>query len=352
MSVRGRALTAEVKKAIVSIKGYFDQYPTGEKSKTSTQRTASAVGVGEASVKRILADYNRDPSLLDREPSDRGHRSYCINASNQEKLRLYIREANQKGTYITLKTIRDFLSDNAPKESFHIATLARTLDRWGFEFGKGTRSQHLKEKDHVVAARQRYLRRKRSNRKPGKGIETIRPEVYLDESYVNKNHSNDFIGYSNDDGPWVQKPTGKGERLIIINAISQNGWIPNAKLVFKSTKKSGDYHGQMNGDLFSMWFQEKLLPNISPGSLIVMDNAPYHNTLSKHSAPTPTCSKDKIRTWLEQNKLPCREDCLKAEMVETVRKIAPEPTYAINEIAKEYGHEVVRTPMPANSARR
>jgi len=52
-----------------------------------------------------------------------------------------------------------------------------------------------------------------------------KPEIYLPESYVNKNHSNDFIWYSGEDGAWVQKPTGKGERLIIINAISKKGGV-------------------------------------------------------------------------------------------------------------------------------
>ena len=74
----------------------------------------------------------------------------------------------------------------------------------------------------MVAARHRYLREKRGNRK---GDDVIRPEVYLDESYVNKNHSNDFIWYWEEDGPWVQKPIGKGERLIIMHAMTKNGWI-------------------------------------------------------------------------------------------------------------------------------
>ena len=126
--------------------------------------------------------------------------------------------------------------------------------------------------------------------------------------------------------------------------MTENGWVGNAKLVFKSTQKTGDYHGQMNWDLFSMWFKEKLLPSIPEGSLIIMDNASYHNRLSKHSAPTPTCSKDKIRAWLEQNKISCRDDCLKAEMVELLNKVAPEPDYALDEIASENGHEMLRTP--------
>jgi len=72
----------------------------------------------------------------------------------------------------------------------------------------------------------------------------------------------------------MQKPTGKGERLIILNTITQFGWVSNAKLVFKSTKKTGDYHGQMNLALFRKWFIEQLLPNIPKNSNIMMDNAP------------------------------------------------------------------------------
>ncbi|MBU1152716.1 hypothetical protein KKB84_01920 [bacterium] len=116
----------------------------------------------------------------------RGRPVHAVSASYQEAVRAYIRSANKKGEYITLANIRDFLKVNSTDEPFHIATLARTLNRWGFEFGKGTRSQHLKEKDHVIAARQRYLRKKRDNRTSGIGPCTIRPEVYLDESYVNK----------------------------------------------------------------------------------------------------------------------------------------------------------------------
>jgi hypothetical protein len=101
-----------------------------------------------------------------------------------------------------------------------LRTLGRTLERWGCTFGKGTRSQHLKEKDHVVAARQRYLREKRANRQGDGGI---RPEVYVDESYVNKHHSHDCMWYADEEGPWVQKPTGKGERRIIIHAMTSRG---------------------------------------------------------------------------------------------------------------------------------
>ena len=342
-SIRGKPLTSEVKKNVVLVKQYFDRNKF-QPSEPSYKRTAEALGIGQATVKRVMADYSRDPSLLDKPTKIRGRPAHSVSTSYQEAVRTFIRSANKNGEHITLATIRDFLAGEPGDESFHITTLARTLNRWGFEFGQGTRSQHLKEKDHVIAARHRYIRKKRNNRTPGGDTNTIRPEVYLDESYVNKNHSNDFIWYSGEDGPWVQKPTGKGERLIIINAITKSGWVPDAKLVFKSTTKTGDYHGQMNWELFEKWFAERLLPNIPANSLIVMDNAPYHNILSEHSSPTPSCSRKKIIDWLEQNKIYCREDCLKPELIEIMKKIAPEPIYAIDEIAKSFGHEVLRTP--------
>lgn len=342
-SRRGKPLTPEVKKLTVSVKHYFDQTKI-EPYEPSVSRTAAALGIGVATVKRIMANFNRDPSLLDEPVKQRGRPVYAVSVSHQEAVRTYIRDANNEGRHITLADVQAFLKKEYGDESFHKATLARTLNRWGFEFGKGIRSQHLKEKDHVVAARRRYLREKRDNRIGAGNTALQRPEVYLDESYVNKNHSNDFTWYYGEDGPWIQKPTGKGERLIILNAITSNGWVPGAKLVFKSTRKTGDYHGQMNWDLFKKWFTEILLPNIPKGSLIIMDNAPYHNILSDHSPPTPQSSKKKIREWLEKNKVYCREDCLKPELVEVLKKIAPEPTYAVDELAASQGHKVLRTP--------
>ena len=344
MATQGSPLTPEFKRAIVLLKDYFDRTKgdSREQDCSSAQRAANALGVGIATVKRVMADSNRNPDVLEREVSlRRGRPPRALADSLQTITRDYVRQANREGSHITLEMLAEHLKEEGGDPNCRVRTLGRTLDRWGFTFGKGTRSQHLKEKDHVVAARQRYLRAKRANRR---GDDVRRPEVYLDESYVNQNHSNDFIWYSDEDGPWVQKPTGKGERLIIMHALTKSGWIPGAKLTFKSTRKTGDYHGQMNHGLFTTWFTEQLLPNIPEHSLIIMDNASYHNTLSRHSAPTAPCKKDDIRSWLQKNGIPVRDDCLKAEFVEILDKLAPAPTCALDELAPEQGHEILRTP--------
>ncbi len=341
---KGKALLPEEKKQIILLKKYFDQNRAEFNSdEPSFQKVSNALGIGVATVKRILASYNKDPSSINKINTSRGKPPKIIGESLQEHARSYIRSANLEGKYITLETIRNHLQ-NKSEENFHLSTLSRTLDRWGFEFGKGTRTQHLKEKDYVIAARRRYIRKMFSNRIDGSAIDTIRPEVYLDESYVNKNHSNDYVWYSSEDGAWIQKPTGQGERLIIINAITKEGWVPHAKTVFKSNRKTGDYHGQMNWEIFKKWFCEKLIPNIPEKSLIVMDNAPYHKVLSDASAPIASSKKSVIKSWLENNNIPCNPNCLKAELIEILAKVAPAPTYAIDEIAKEYGHEIVFTP--------
>jgi len=340
---RGKPLTPEEKRLLISVNQYFDRNRSEFGSRDSAaQMTSDALDIGLATVNRVMAQYRKDPESLDAPPPMRGRPAYSIESSDQEAVRAHIREANREGIHITLETIQAFLRSKSPDQIYHISTLARTLDRWGFEFGKGIRTQHLKEKDGIVSARQRYLRKMRGNRNSDGQL--FRAEVYLDESYINKNHSNDLVWHSVEDGPWIQKPTGKGERLIILNAITVDGWVPNAKIVFKSTRKTGDYHGQMDGELFRKWFTDALLPNIPSQSIIVMDNASYHNILTEDSAPTPTCSKEKIRDWLEQNKIPCAQDCLKVELVEVLRKIAPEPTYEVDVIAKQEGHKVLRTP--------
>jgi len=340
---QGKALTPEEKKAIVALKEYFDRSidDLEEQEELSVQRVSNALGFGLSTVRRTMADYSRGVNFDKESIVYRGRPQRVLSDSAQTIVREYIRNANKEGAYMTLETLWQYLEEVAPEQEFSIRTLGRALDRWGFTFGKGIRTQRFKEKDHVVVARQRYLRRKKANRK-GKG--TIRPEVYLDESYVNKNHSKDFVWYYDDDGPWIQKPTGKGERLIIMNAITKDGWVPGAKVTFKSTRKTGDYHGQMNQTMFTKWFEEKLLPNIPARSLIIMDNAAYHNVLSPVSAPTPSCKKEKIRSWLEKNNFPVKEDCLKAELVDILTRVGPQPIYVLDEIANKKEHEVLRTP--------
>jgi transposase len=106
---------------VVSVKQYFDRNKF-QPSESSARRTADALGIGQATVKRVMADYGRDPSLLDEPAKIRGRPAHAVSASNQELVRTFIRSANKNGEYITLAAIRDFLQEESGDESFHIAT--------------------------------------------------------------------------------------------------------------------------------------------------------------------------------------------------------------------------------------
>lgn len=197
MAISGKPISPEIKRIIVTLKGYFDRNKGDLKAFASAQLTADALELSRTTIDRVMRDYRKDSKSLDNPPKMRGKPTYAVDASNQEVVRAYVRKANLDGSYITLETIRDYLLERSPEEDFSIRTLSRALDRWGFEFGKGVRKQHLKEKDYIIVSRQRYLRAILSNRSLNKDGAIIRPEVYLDESYVNKNHSYDV----EEDGP-------------------------------------------------------------------------------------------------------------------------------------------------------
>ncbi len=172
----------------------------------------------------------------------------------------------------------------------------------------------------------------------------MRPEVSVDESSINKHQSTDFVWYGSEEGPWIHQPTGKGERRLMMHAISKDGGVAEANVVLKSPRKPGDYHGQMHGDVLQTWLREKLRPTMPRASLSIMDHASSHKRLAEYAAPTPTCSQAKRRQWLDATTMPCKADGLTVELAALVRTMPPEPTYTRDVIARQYGHDVSRTP--------
>ena len=345
MSFQGIELTPEMRKLVVNVKEFFDKCKKNSDlfDRPTSVLTASALGISESTVKVIMSAFNKtgENGLLKSNNEHRGRPSFSLESNLESDVRKFIRDTNKQGQQVTIDIISKKLSEII---DFKIAptTLWRTLLRWGFEFGKGTRSAHLKESEQTIIKRRRYLREKISNRKPD-GT-TIRPEIYLDESSVNKNHSRDDTWYYGEDTGIISKPTGKGERLIIINAIQKSGWVPNAKLVFKANKKASDYHTNMNWKVFSEWFSQQLLPNIPENSLIILDNAPYHNVLAENAFPKKGHSIQKFKQWLTHNEIPWQENMLKAELYELCCRFAPKPEFSLDKLAFEKGHTILRTP--------
>lgn len=78
----------------------------------------------------------------------------------------------------------------------------------------------------------------------------------------------------------VLTDTSSTNRLIPVHVGSRGEFLNGAKLLFKASTTSGDYHGQMNSVNFEKWptFQtDMLIPNLPQNSVVVIDNAPYHS---------------------------------------------------------------------------
>ena len=132
--------------------------------------------------------------------------------------------------------------------------------------------------------------------------------VCTDESYIHQNHASKYSYLR--EGQEVNRKAGKGQRLIILHAITPDGplcetidgipiddlkWsgdtphpTPRAdgkltcELLWKAQSSTGDYHDNMNSEMFMKWVQEKLVPTFEklyPGKklLLIADNAPYHH---------------------------------------------------------------------------
>lgn len=345
MSFQGKQLPVEVVEMVVRLKKHYDEEKKSGKfvsTKDAAKRTADSLGIGLATVKRIMANYNKNEEKVIYTIKERpGRPPSSVCPLTQTIVREFIRNANLSGQRVSIDRVRHFLNTEYDIEIPKM-TLWRALNRWGFNHGEGRRRDSLREQNRVILARREYLRAKLANRRSDGTLK--RPEVYLDETFINRNHSCRFTWYLEEDGPLVNKPSGVGPRLIVVNAITVKGWVEGAQLVFEAKKRTGDYHGQMNWDNFSRWFEFQLLPNIAPESIIVLDNARYHNVLESESIPCKSSTKEQLRKWLSRNKFPWREDMLKSELLELCVRFAPEPEFKLDRIAAKKGVSILRTP--------
>lgn len=88
--------------------------------------------------------------------------------------------------------------------------------------------------------------------------------------------------------------------------------LEGAELLYRANVTTSDYRRQMNAELFLKWITSELIPSLPPNSVIVMDNAPYHNKL-QDKAPNKYAAKAIMKAWLAK-KIPFTETMLRYEL--------------------------------------
>lgn len=244
------------------------------------------------------------------------------------------------------KLLADINNDN-DLPNFSRSKFWKILKELNIRYLKRNRKSHLIEKTEIVMWRRMYLNAIQKYRAEGREI------FYLDETWLNEGHTQPKVWQDLNvksqrqafmDG-WsigLKNPTGKGKRLIITHIGGVNGFVEDGLLSFES-KKTGDYHEEMNSEKFENWFK-KVLTKLPYNSVVVLDNAPYHSRRLE-KLPTTAWRKMNIQQWLSDKCIPFDETMVKCELLNLVKQNKQQYIkYVVDEMAREKGVHVLRLP--------
>ncbi|KAL4088851.1 hypothetical protein QTP88_023935 [Uroleucon formosanum] len=134
------------------------------------------------------------------------------------------------------------------------------------------------------------------------------------------------------------------KRLIIVHAGGEEGFVPNALLTWEAQSSSGDYYDNMNKDNYYKCVTEKLLPNLSKNSVVVLDNATYHCHQSNRAPNSNSLKKDMIN-WLTENNISFNSTMFKPQLYDIIRKHKQVfIKYSLDGILSKEGHDIIRLP--------
>ena len=339
---RGKRLSSQSKYIIESVRQFFEKEKSGGKSMLKSRvvdRTAAATGVSMKTVYNIHQEFMaHDGELLT--PVKRYSTSRIrINPDSFDRkvIRRAVHGFYERKEYPTLSKVLEKVKEECSFPGGRYC-LWRLLHEMGFTHKKRDNKHFVYERRDILEQRHTYLQNILKLRHEN------RPLIYMDETWVNAHHTNEYIWVDSDGKGGWKVPSGKGQRLIVVHAGGVEGWVPGADLVFRSKTNSADYHDEMNSENFMEWFTVQLLPNIPHNSVIVIDNASYHNK-QKDKPPTTANRKHEIQQWLDAHNIQYNDKDIKKTLLEKVRQHRPTPIYLTDEAAQKHGHTVLRLPV-------
>lgn len=312
--------------------------------------------VGRATVMRYQLESTASGGHFS-DPSPKGRPPTSLPNDSITAIRDFVRDAAHKAQPVSIQLIKEHLEQLGVKVSK--ATIARWLRKAGLRFGRGKRQHLAHESPGVIRYRAKFLRHLLSNR-DGEGL-PIKSEVYLDESYVNQNHTRRLTWY--DPSSWVSEHTGAGPRYCIFGACSFTNisgslfgeLVPESLQYWPAARQAPkrsviedkhEYHGNINADQFKKWFRELCIrcKDELGACEIIMDGAAYHKSMSER-VPTKSDAKPVMLEWLQSNGIACHAGLKKVELYNLISTHKPSVVkYESVAIAEEFGHNVSFTP--------
>ncbi|XP_049869122.1 uncharacterized protein LOC126368921 [Pectinophora gossypiella] len=304
----------------------------------SHKKTAEATNKSVSTVRRIIKESKKSDGVVAFRTPGKKRNSVRpvtgINSFDKGVIKRCIHNFLIENELPTLAKLRaKFRSDINFQGSEK--SLRRIIKELGFKWKTTENNKKvLIEKSAIRLLRINYLQKLRQYRQQN------RPIIYTDESYVHATHISETDGTTKG----LKKPVSKTQRAVIVHAGSEAGFVPNALLTFKSGTESGDNRGVMNFETYEKWIRTQLLPNLPPKSILVLDNATYHNK-EYDVAPNENTKKTDMQTWLSKHGIPFTPDMLKPQLYQLIKSNKDRfKTYSIDKILNEHGHDVLRLP--------
>lgn len=341
-----RKFSAQSKEIIYNVFTYMKKTLPNENKTNLKIRVSEATGVCVRSVERIIKEEKEHNEIEGNKlavfaPPKRFKKTATktdIPDYEKSDIRSMIYNFHKtEGCRITMKHLQNKLEEEY-EWTGSCSSLRRITRSIGFRWRK-TRNNRpiLVERHDIRALRLKYLEQIKFYRNSGRSI------VFLDETYVHAGHTVSK-SWSDDSSKGLLTNISKGNRLIMVHAGGEMGFIPNALLIFKSGSKSGDYHDDMNSENYEKWLKEKLIPNLPPNSIVVTDNAPYHNK-QIDKAPTSSSRKCEMVAWLECKKIAFQSNLLKPQLYEIIKNHKrAHIVYKFDRLLLEHGHIALRLP--------
>ena len=293
---------------------------------------AGISGSDKGTIKRAFETFVEHGEVMIEDTSYRGRGSSEVDTEHLRErspeqytaIENFVGYCNEAaGGKVTLEQIQLYMKhgprpeSDDPKfpEGCERVTIPRTSLRYllkehlGYHFGykKGKSATYMKPKARHSRIRKFAIEMSRALRMEAGGGWRI---VFTDESYINQNHSP--LTTWQKGGKEAKSPSGKGKRLVILHAISTGDFVceymddgsglgieeggfagvmqaeDTAEWVWEAKASKGDYHDQMDGDMFEWWLDNRLIPAFKTKygngtkMILVMDNASYHHQLNQN----------------------------------------------------------------------
>jgi hypothetical protein len=144
----------------------------------------------------------------------------------------------------------------------------------------------------------------------------------MDEAWVNQHPYTYYMRLPNDGSDAPKIPSGKGKDLIALHAGTRSeGLIESCDLVFLAKSKDDDHHQEMNSVVFLEWFESQLMPALKNPSLVVLDNASYHNVETEDKVcPNFSQKKAVLQNYLTQHNIPFSATDTKKVVYENIKQ--------------------------------